>query len=147
MPLKNPPNELLDYDVKRVKDDNIQKHLGNMNMPNPMKVTSNTMVSNPTRVASFYLHGKDFSDCNNDERIEVYNLANNSGDQMGSLVTSHELHKREKKTRKREVTNMSPLEMYKSTYGAAGYSTIKNGVSSKPNHNAASRRSLNKTPT
>lgn len=145
MPLKNPHNELLDYDVKRCPDDKIQKHLGSMNMPNPMKLTSNTMLSNPTRVASFYLHGKDFSHCNNGEKQDVFNLMNNSGDQMGSLVTSHELHKREKKTRKREVSAMSPLELYKSSYGAAGYSTIKNGVTAKPNHNE--RRTLNKTPT
>ena len=68
------------------------------------------------------------------------------------MVTSHELHKREKKSRKRDVCNLSPLELYKSTYGAAGFSneTVKNAAVNKTkadNGNTGSRRVLNKTPT
>ena len=51
-----------------------------MNMKNPMKLTSNTMLSNPTRVASFYLFGKDYAECNNEEKQEVFFLMNNSAD-------------------------------------------------------------------
>ena len=68
MPLKSHSGELMNKDVKRVPDDDIQKHLGAMNMKNPMKPTTNTMLSNPTRVAAYYLFGKDFDDCNGQEK-------------------------------------------------------------------------------
>ena len=87
-----------------VNDEALQKHLGVMSGKNPMKITSDTMLSNPARVAAFYLFEKDFSECTADEKAQVYHLMNNSEDQFDKLVTSHQRALNVKASRKKEVT-------------------------------------------
>ena len=54
-----------DNSQKRLaNDETIQHYLGQFSRQNPMKITSNTMFSNPIRIAAFYLFGKDYDDLN-----------------------------------------------------------------------------------
>ena len=54
-----------------------------------MKITSNTMFSNPLRSASYHLFNKDYNELTNDEKQQVFDLASTSEDQFDKLLTSH----------------------------------------------------------
>ena len=44
----------------RLKDKYLQYDLGDMSLPNPLKITSDTPIQNPLRMASFYFFNKDY---------------------------------------------------------------------------------------
>ena len=50
----------------KLKDKFLQYELGNMSLPNPLKITSDTPIQNPLRMASFYFYNKDYQQLTNE---------------------------------------------------------------------------------
>ena len=79
MPLQKSPSEI-ENDILKVNEESLQKHLGAMNHKNPLKITSNTMITNPTRIVAYHLFNKDYNELDANQRQEVFRTLNTSED-------------------------------------------------------------------
>lgn len=67
MPIARSPSDI-EADILKVNEDSLQKHLGKMNQVNPMKITSNSMLTNPTRLVAYHLFNCDYNELNENQR-------------------------------------------------------------------------------
>lgn len=67
--LKNTKNN------KSIQETKLQD-LGKRNKKNPLKITSNTALSNPVKMASSYMYNKEYTELTNTQQAQLYEALN-----------------------------------------------------------------------
>ena len=112
MPLQKSPSEI-ENDILKVNEESLQKHLGAMNHKNPLKITSNTMITNPTRIVAYHLFNKDYNELDANQRQEVFRTLNTSEDQLEFMALSHEYGQREVNSKKKSIPEPGKFKVHR----------------------------------